>query len=651
MDLNIENINMTKNEHDSMFNSIKPLPLYNKEGRLYFLSKDVLENIKRQLSLIPINIHRDELLGYDKILIHLLEKKNVLTLFIPMMNKGEIYLIVSDVHRYLSKFRDIKYFIILCTNNYATIDGDSVKMINKWISLYKHYFENNDAKYVKKNMKKYREDIGETLDDHNNYVDALRIFLNRMKPLGKKKIFNRLMIFCKKNIKKYKVNELTNDGAKKIIYGICNAYVQLFKQFLNDLYYHYYKNLKFAENIFLYLTNDDIDYNVKFNSKYIRKLIQKNNSRIKKYISEGSGIRIITITISHIDINSTTSHHSNYLIVIDNVIIRVEPNEKKLLYCSSSIRKFIRQIIPEDYLYIDNIVFNQPMQVGESREFVKYKGKKNKIYNMPSPLQGISGFCASWSFFMIMILLTNIDKSLINIIKYVSTFGLECIKIDKEMNYDDFMDVFNVFVENGDVYYFPYINDFYSTNYTLTKHYYLYYNILFCFYIMVNILKDPTYIDIYTGLDKIDKRLCDHYFSIFKEENTYQEVKKQIYFVKNKKLNVDNVGDIYMCSDYLFRDNENCVIDNIYWKPDNKCKKVDEHVKKICGQNKKCFKRLQHICVNQNPFYNPKKKETCVNHDEPNMETFSYLYKKYKKRILKDKSKKSTKKSKKSTGK
>ena len=162
--------------------------------------------------------------------------------------------------------------------------------------------------------------------------------------------------------------------------------------------------------------------------------------------------------------------HANSLVIYKYsdgtfLSIRTEPHRHTNIYCRNSIRKAIREIFRDNpkFLYKDYVIeskYKVGLQVNEEKQTetdFKNETDYDKLepkYKLVSPLQGNSGFCASWTMYTTMLLLLNQDKTLKDIGVYLGSF----------------------YLNTGD-------KDEYDTLYTLYKHIKLYRAILFacCF--------------------------------------------------------------------------------------------------------------------------------------------------------------------------
>jgi hypothetical protein len=264
-----------------------------------------------------------------------------------------------------------------------------------------------------------------------------------------------------------------------------------------------------------------------------------------------------------------TEGHSNSLVIYkfaDNtfLVIRTEPHRHTNIYCRPSMRKAIRELFKDNknFFYKDYVIKN-PYRVG----LQVYEEKKTEIdlknetdfdklppkYQIISPLQGNSGFCASWTMYTTMILLLNHDKSLNSIGDYLGSF----------------------FLKNDDI-------DSYDTLYTLYKHIKLYRSILFVVCFLYRTFGESKFKSIFlegliaNGVDRKDTllllSLVKDFLPQFKEFDLILKSLNKIPVTKQDMKDFDP----HYCTDSLFNHKEMCQIEDI--------------IKQITPQEKDTFK-------------------------------------------------------------
>ncbi len=251
-----------------------------------------------------------------------------------------------------------------------------------------------------------------------------------------------------------------------------------------------------------------------------------------------------------------TEGHSNSLVIYkfpDNtfLVLRTEPHRHTNIYCRPSMRKAIRDLFKDNknFFYKDYVIKN-PYRIG----LQVYEEKKTEIdlknetdfdklppkYQLISPLQGNSGFCASWTMYTTMILLLNHDKSLSSIGDYLGSFFL---------NSDDIDD--------------------YDTLYTLYKHIKLYRSIIFAVCFLYRTFGKSKFKSIFleglikNGANRKDTELLE---SIVKDLtpqfNEFDNILKSLTKIPVPKQNMAGF-DPHKCTDSLFNHKEMCLMDDL----------------------------------------------------------------------------------------
>ena len=337
-----------------------------------------------------------------------------------------------------------------------------------------------------------------------------------------------------------------------------NIYSFVFKIFnIYSIYYLQNIDKKYIENEKIYILKQiNLLYKDEFVKAVLNKFIQNNASK--------QIIQIALIFISNLE-TFENNGHANSLVVYKYpnntfLVIRTEPHRRSNVYCRNSIRKAIRDIFKSyDNFYFKDYVIKNNFKVGvqdgeaisdanELKNDTDYDNLEPK-YQIVSPLQGNSGFCASWSMYTSMILLLNHDKNLEDIGLYLGTFYLDTDDTD---NFDPL--------------------------YTLYKHIKLYKAIILVLCFILNTLGE-TFLDrdILRNCTAEDKAQvfkildeCANQFSAF-DEKLKQLNNKPIYKPSEEEL---SNYDPHYCTDNLFNHNEFC-------KPDNMSKVISiEDMKK-----------------------------------------------------------------------
>ncbi len=251
-----------------------------------------------------------------------------------------------------------------------------------------------------------------------------------------------------------------------------------------------------------------------------------------------------------------TEGHSNSLVIykyIDNtyLVLRTEPHRHSNIYCRPSMRKAIRDLF-KDYknVFYKDYVIKNPYRLGlqvyeekltelDLHHETDYDKLPDK-YKIISPLQGNSGFCASWTLYTTMILLLNHDKNLDDIGTYLGSFFLQT---------DDYDD--------------------YDTLYTLYKHIKLYRCIIFVVCFLYRTFGQSRFNSLFisklqrrgvtkTETDLLEKIVID----CMTQFNEFDSILKRINNISVSKPNMAKF-DPHYCTDNVFNHNEMCLLDDI----------------------------------------------------------------------------------------
>ena len=365
--------------------------------------------------------------------------------------------------------------------------------------------------------------------------------------------------------------------------------------------------MRMYDNMIMY--DKDIINNQSYTDLYKIKLlmVKKNNNIIDKIIKKfenNKDLNCIVVKISLVWYNQFSNireqiGHANSVIIYkfikdgDNkesyLCLRTEPHRHTNVYCRNSVRKAIRDIfsyLPNSH-YLDYIINSRSgLQDDEDNEIDKEN--LTDFDNLPknikklSPLQGNSGFCASWTIYTNFILLLNRSISLDKLGQYFATFDE---KIDKVSKSEKFVQEFNKCFKQDTIKEkkcrskTDFINDvkdyrhtFYKqTNpkYILIKHIKLYRTIIYAVYFITRVLKITTLFDKIT--DKKDKKYLTKIFDKFDkfDKENDDPIKKRLLEQSKVKIKIpDDIlnKDTHLCDDNLF-DHEEFCLDNDISKP------------------------------------------------------------------------------------
>ena len=351
---------------------------------------------------------------------------------------------------------------------------------------------------------------------------------------------------------------------------------------------------------------------------FVKELFENKKSnaiaQILKKFTENPKLncQIINIGLKFFDSNQSSLieglGHANSLIIYrfkkDNIdsylCLRTEPHRHSNIYCRNSVRKAIRDILktlPNSY-YLDYIINTKTgLQVDEQKneeierdnltDFITLSPKFQSL----SPLQGNSGFCASWTIYTTFVLLLNRETELEKLGNYFTTFNY---KIDYVSKSQKFLEEFNKCIygqeckrpksdfitdvkqyteytktEKGISYVYPYEKDVYQSDmYILIKHIKLYRMILYILYFVTHILKDTSLID--NIINDNDKNILIELFDKFNNLNSNNPIKEKLIESSQVEIQISNDllneilnKDTHKCDDNLFEHKDFCLENDI----------------------------------------------------------------------------------------
>jgi hypothetical protein len=382
------------------------------------------------------------------------------------------------------------------------------------------------------------------------------------------------------------------------------------------------------------------------------KLLMKNNKIIQKIIKkfkdnpELNSI-IVFIQLIWIDdnINIESIGHANSVIIykfmnndqVSYLCLRNEPHRHANIYCRNSVRKAIRDIfsqLPNSY-YLDYIINSRTgLQINENNDIDKEN--LTDFDNLPkdmqklSPLQGNSGFCASWTVYTMLVLLLNRSVPLEKMGEYFATFDTisksekfiqefnKCFNPDTTKknnescrNKDDFIKEVTDYIKNTE----STITKKIKHQYILTKHIKLYRTIIYIVYFITRKLNNTRLFNntnLFNNIPDNDKKILNEIFDKFEKKN--DPVKERLINQSTVKINISNDilnKDIHLCDDNLFDHKDFCLDHKVSkilpenknkWNcNDNKFKVDDKIVLKTVSEsnteqlNVEKFDELEHI--------------------------------------------------------
>jgi len=492
--------------------------------------------------------------------------------------------IYNDAVRKLKEQGDILEKQRNKVNEQVKTFNDQVIKLNKEINNYereKRKFDEEKNK-LDEEQKKY-EDLNKIYRSENTKINEYIIKLNEEK---------------KKYITEYdKYNELLRKQSDILI------------------------RLKKYQDIFAMLSYED---NINFSNtpeKIIVTALENTNKKLISIIKDNLnnnncdqiGISLNFFDTTEKNMNTIFEGHANNVLIFKfkkgtkdtYLCLRTEPHRHTNVYCRNSVRKAIRDIFKnlENSYYQDYVISSHfGLQTDESKEAVEIEKANISDFDSLtldlkklSPLQGNSGFCASWTMYTTFIVLTNKDKGLDEIGEYLTTFNKEnyttstldrlvaefnkciqppgtiqgCVRSKEEfaknvIKYSDLKKTGSYIIppESKDI------------TYILLKHIKLYRMIFYILYFITRVIKETDIVDTIKGNNINDYNILNKLFDKI-EQLDNNSVKNQLLKQQSIQLAVsDNIidKDTHLCDDSLFDHNEFCLDDDSSKKipvPDN----------------------------------------------------------------------------------
>jgi len=393
------------------------------------------------------------------------ENKNRFELVIPIKNE-DAKIDETDLHIGKVKYEIIQNYLSDSSNKYYYI---LLQIINNNIYKIKE-FSKELKKFITDNTK-WKHDFKQSEIDQIDFLyDISSIIIINVKLIDLFNSYNEnKLIFSTNLLDSQEIYEFLYKYLIEIN-NLRNINVEIYKNCDKNKIYFLYKLLEINidKNI---LTNDIIN---KFISEIQNKTIQnkhllhtqlseiqldninyieliKNKQKqicdeIMKNFNKNLNLKlqILNINLYIIDDNieeiGGSALHTNAILIykfIKNnnpayLCLRTEPHRHSNTYCRNSVRKAIRDIcnnFPDSY-YLDYIIDSREgLQNNENiaddielKNMYDYYNIPKELRNM-SPLQGSSGYCATWTLYMIMILILNKNIDLEIIGKYFADFN------------------------------------------------------------------------------------------------------------------------------------------------------------------------------------------------------------------------------------
>ena len=461
----------------------------------------------------------------------------------------DIRILPSDnIYDYIYKHYENKY------NEYKK----GIETYNNLVRL----FNNSTAleqKKIDENMNKTETEYEKALSDSDNYL----------------KILNE--------IQDYK-NNLNEQRRKLIEYNISNEEMNIIIDLIN------YNN-----------TNDIMSMIEEKKKNVCKNILDKFNKNPEL------NCQILSVSLTFFDsninkLNRDKIGHANSVTIYrfqkdgeDHYLcLRTEPHRHTNIYCRNSVRKAIRDIFK--YLhnshYLDFIIDSKEgLQVNEEEDIQKqnltdFDNIPQNIQNL-SPLQGNSGFCASWTIYTLFVLMTNRNLNLENLGKYFANFNLrnpekqtiskfkseldKCYLHDKKDSSCKSKDIFEkefkkyIDYDSGTGrYYIPNETQQKNYSYILTKQIKLYRMIIFVFYFITKKLKISELFD--NTQNENDKKIINEIFNKFDTIKILDILNDKLEFQNKLKITITQDvldKDTHLCDDNMFDHKEFCNINDI----------------------------------------------------------------------------------------
>jgi hypothetical protein len=536
----------------------------NKKLNLDYVDYDIMAKKLKNIDII------NTLKLYDKLEILVEDYKNYIKNIISDNTDLDFKILKTDIENISTKRTDFTILIKNIYNKIIDLKNDLYKDIikPKFVKYTNEQIEKN--KIEEKQIKEKRDRIDEIYKFIKKIYDDIIDINNKINNISYINIINKLL--------KYNNTEDIRsmfDNKKK---EICNNILKKFQEKNN-------------------LNTQIISVNIKFFSNNETELDQEEDGHAN------------SVTIYKFKKNGMDSY----------LCLRTEPHRHTNIYCRNSVRKAIRDIftyLPNSY-YLDFIINSREgLQINEELDIEKenlsdFDDIPQNIRKL-SPLQGNSGFCASWTVYSLLLLMLNRDKPLNNIGSYFATFNLnlnnktksEQFREEYDKCYKDPLIVKDTsckaknifekefkeyieFKENTGSYKIKSEN-IVKYKYILIKHIKLYRTILFVLYFITRKLNIK---EIYNKINDSDRNILNNIFEKFDQNNIMNIIHDKLKSNDSIKLNIsDDIlnKDTHKCDDNIYDHKEFCQEDDlnkpIDFNPKFNC--VDSKYKFIDTDNK-----------------------------------------------------------------
>jgi len=604
------------------------LPLTTNINEDYIFNKKLS---KETINFIRSNIQQYYEYFYNYLMFPNLSEKELKThylrdeIMIPIINKEEI------VNNEKLSIGTVNYDIVIkkLINSKiiekAQIMNDMNNKLNQLVDEYKDFIKSLKYKDYNitdndiTNIESYK-DISILSNDsitekiYAQYTSKFNEYQEKIKEYNKLiSIFNSSTISYQKEKIKKDIDEKKNDYTQTL--SLSKSYGKIYDDIIKNI-----ERINLQRNLLINYNlnnqeNNLIDNLIKYNNTNdIMSMIEEKKKNICKNIldkfnkNQDLNTQILSVNLNFFNsdenkLNMEKTGHANSVTIYrfkkNNkdayLCLRTEPHRHTNIYCRNSVRKAIRDIFKylDNSYYLDFIIDSKEgLQVNENVDIEKqnltdFDDIPANIQSL-SPLQGNSGFCASWTVYTLFILMMNRNNTLDKLGKYFADFNLKNperqsiskLKYDFDKCFIDptkldssckskkiFEEEFKKYIKYNPktrVYIIP--NETQQKNYTyiLMKHVKLYRMILFTMYFVTRKLNISDLINNIQNMN--DKKILNE---IFNKLDTHD-----ILNIINNKLNTQNKikidisqeildRDTHLCDDNLFEHKDFCNINDI----------------------------------------------------------------------------------------
>lgn len=480
----------------------------------------------------------------------------------------------------------------------------------------KYTFKINNFDYcntiiLEYNDLKKEENIFKNIDKFIDFYDSIKYFdfeitdegesnqikynvFSKLNEINSNKTQKIIQLFSdmnkRKNILYLKTQEI--DKLKTEINNIIGVIEDIMKSITSHIYIN---RFCLTNKIGLHIDDFIEYYDEKRKNKKQNDYINFINEQFVKSIYTDKIIQITLQYIKYDSVNDTYNieYHSNAIILSkfkksgENCILgqRIEPHRRSNTYCRNSVRKEIRNIFKRlpNFYYVDYYMKDRDgLQTFECIDI--YSDYIHQECNLKI-LDGIEGFCSSWTAYICSIILLNKNKSTNDIAKYLTLFDIDeksVLEYHKET-----LEKLKTEKDNNKIkLFYEYIKKFYGSieyyfakgyKYIISTNLKLYYFIMY-FYKFI----DPSIITLHSELFPEDKNKLSFFCDKIDINNFDEKIKEN-----NKNItlseNILNIDKKHKCYDEIFEHEDFC---------------KEEEVCKILNKDHECYKDDIKMCLN-----------------------------------------------------